>query len=263
MVEYYFFASRNIKINDDDDDHHQHRRRQMPLLRRQRRPKWRASTLLVLCLVICIVLGVAANVRWSTKDNHFGSGVSTKELRQSHELPMMEGFAVKPTSMNKKERLHKGVDQHDKGRGTLTLEAYYYDNNFSMFAIPAEKWANTSAFVPTKLKVYVYDTLPAKLTTNVEKCLIDTYTNTVDHVENFKAELGLVNLFRSYPGRTYNAEEAELFVVPYAAVGHCQCHEGYSWNCAQVPNEEMEEMRSRLLFLNETKAPVYLSWSSS
>ena len=129
------------------------------------------------------------------------------------------------------------------------------ENNmsYSMFATPLADWSSSMP-PPTKttLKIYVYDNLPRKLTSDVEYCLLDLYINTIDHVENFKAELGLIYLFRTYPGRTTDPHEADFFVVPYAAEGHCQCHEGYTWNCAQVPSEDMEDLRKSLWFLNET-----------
>ncbi|KAK1741967.1 hypothetical protein QTG54_007540 [Skeletonema marinoi] len=39
--------------------------------------------------------------------------------------------------------------------------------------------------------------------------------------ENFKADLGLLDLFRTFPGRTKNPDEADIFVVPYPHASHC------------------------------------------
>ena len=138
------------------------------------------------------------------------------------------------------------------------------NSSYSMFETPLKEWFLPESFgsstgtnsqigaTPTNLKIFVYENLPDRLTGSVEQCLLDLYIQTVDHVENFKAELGLIYLFRTYPGRTYDPNEADLFVVPYAAEGHCQCHEGYTWNCAQVPGEDMVDLRNHLLYMNDT-----------
>ena len=204
-------------------------------VKRQKRRRWRTKTLLLTCVISWIIFGSLVNLRLSRGDRRDDISLQTPDV---HAFPAFS---------------HEDWREESK-----RLENYFFDNSFSMFAIAVEKWVNASSFSPAKLKIYVYDTLPANMTTGVENCLLDTYTNTIDHVENFKAELGLVYLFRTYPDRTWNADEADLFVVPYAAEGHCQCAEGYTWNCGQVPQTDIDLLRNSLLYLNEATKKKHL-----
>lgn len=205
----------------------------MHALKRHKRGRWRSSTSFLACIVSSITLLSLINIRLG-KGRNSEVAVGLQPQRYSFALPALN---------------HVGSKWVKNGN---------WDKNFSMFSIPLENWAKTSSFSPTNLKVYVYDNIHPNLTTSVENCLLNTYTNTTDHVENFKAELGLIYLFRTYPGRTWNPNDADIFVVPYAAEGHCQCAEGYTWNCAQVPATDMDLLRNSLIFLNETTKKRHL-----
>jgi len=147
----------------------------------------------------------------------------------------------------------------EKKEVTRSLHPSHHDFNLSMFAIPVEQWNRESTFrFRYNLKFYVYENLPSNISTDVERCLLHLYTHTIDHVENFKAELGLIYLFRTSPFRTHNPQEAHLFVVPYAAEGHCQCHSGYTWNCAQVPDDDIQLLLDTLTYFNTTTRSRHL-----
>ena len=78
------------------------------------------------------------------------------------------------------------------------------------------------------LKIFVYD-LPYELGQAIENFLYKLYVHDGKET-NFKVELALIQLFRSYPCRTWNASEADLFVVPYPHAGHCLTL-GWTLNC--------------------------------
>ena len=69
------------------------------------------------------------------------------------------------------------------------------------------------------LRIFVYDNLPNEFSSDIEKVLNSIYTSNHSKPDS---ELIWIRLFRSYPGRTYNASEADLFVVPYPAFAHCR-----------------------------------------
>jgi phosphatidylserine decarboxylase len=138
-----------------------------------------------------------------------------------------------------------GLELVKKGRSIISTYSRNHEKNLSMFSIPLEKWACSNFSSPANVKVFVYDNLHPNLTTRVEECLIDLYINTI-------------YLFRTMPSRTFNPNDADIFVVPYAAEGHCQCAKGYSWNCAQVPQSDIELLRLSLIYLNETTKSRHL-----
>ena len=113
----------------------------------------------------------------------------------------------------------------------------------TIFQIPEEDdfwWLNETrrGIQPTVstsshlLRIYVYDNLPPSLSSGIEQ-----YMRTL-HVFNASAgsetELLWIRLFRSYPGRTYNASEADLFVVPYPIIGDCEMHLGSEPSCRNM-----------------------------
>lgn len=77
------------------------------------------------------------------------------------------------------------------------------------------------------LKVYVYDTIPHNFTADVlEACLLNktSVKRMPQRINNFMADVDIIRLFQNYPGRTYNPNEADIFVVPYPHKTHCICN---------------------------------------
>ena len=116
------------------------------------------------------------------------------------------------------------------------------------------------------LKVYVYDNLPASLTVDaLEQCVFNrTYSNIEKKKDNFMADVFIIRLFESYPGRTYDANEADLFVVPYPHKTHCICNlptipapQGVI-HCPQVTNQDIDLLLSSLTYFNETTTARHL-----
>lgn len=132
--------------------------------------------------------------------------------------------------------------------------------NASMLSIPLSEW-NRVSDTPTShlLKVYVYETLPAKYTTDVELFLTGRAVHGDDSFN--MADLALIQLFKTYPGRTFDPNEADIFVVPYSHAGHClQMVQERGWyqRCKQVRNEEIDEILASLKYYNATTKPRHL-----
>ena len=102
----------------------------------------------------------------------------------------------------------------------------------SVFNIPLSEYQNKTSPVQDLLKVYVYE-LPSDIGEDIEQCTIDGYLYAPDGdartKEDYRAEIPLINLFRSFPGRTFDPDKADIYVVPYAHAGHCLCVEGQCW----------------------------------
>lgn len=97
------------------------------------------------------------------------------------------------------------------------------------------------------LKVYVYEHQripgPENLTTNE----LEEYAKVV-----FPFDSVIFKLFRSFPGRTYNPTEADIFVAPYAHWTHCidlfQKRGGYIHSCGQMSAQEVKKIMDSFQF---------------
>jgi hypothetical protein len=103
--------------------------------------------------------------------------------------------------------------------------------------------------VSNLLKVYVYEKLPNEL--DIEEELYQRYCTDSKFNSNYKAELALLQLFRSYPGRTINPNEADIFVVPYLHAGHCLLAHGWNMYCSHIQRSLVENwIHQNLTFWN-------------
>ena len=136
-----------------------------------------------------------------------------------------------------------------------------FANMTTVLSNPILEWReNYPSPVSNLLKLYVYDNIPSEL--NVEEELYQRYCTDSKINSNYKAELALLQLFRSFPGRTMNPKEADIFVVPYLHAGHCLLAPGWKLYCGHVPRYVVDEWiqhnltyldintRSRHLFFN-------------
>jgi hypothetical protein len=115
-------------------------------------------------------------------------------------------------------------------------------------------YQNQTSPVQHLLKVYVYDNLPSHLSVDVEdKIEKDLYNS------NWNTDLALIRLFRTFPGRTFDPEEADIFVVPYPHMAHCMTTPGYGPECRQLPKiETKNQVFSSLKYYNSTTADRHL-----
>ena len=104
----------------------------------------------------------------------------------------------------------------------------------TVFARPPQGIDKSIFPVGDLLRIYVYEGLPKEIGKDVEDFLYERYRQLKPIQPN---ELPWILLFRSYPGRTWNPLDADLFVVPYAHGGHCAYYEGWELRCRHVPLE--------------------------
>lgn len=94
----------------------------------------------------------------------------------------------------------------------LNLSIYFYDEIYDMFANTTDEMRNKYA----------------KGTTN----------------NNWMADIAIIDLFRTYSGRTHDPESSQIFVVPYPAASHC-LHQAHitQWKnqCLHVDKDVIEK----------------------
>jgi len=124
--------------------------------------------------------------------------------------------------------------------------------NRTVLAYPVDLWPNrTTATTNTNtwpwddlnLKIYLYDTStwPEELRV-VRNCRIEQLINVTMEPypsnDNRISDVGLIQLFETYPQRVYDPSLADVFVVPYPHASHCfsSCLRGGSYqpNCGGV-----------------------------
>jgi hypothetical protein len=127
-----------------------------------------------------------------------------------------------------------------------------YTSNGSMYSklnktvLDKEKptWGKISIYV------YEYDDIPYNIGLGVEKNMAERYSSMNITYENFKADLAIIDLFRTFPGRTKNPDEADFFVVPYPHASHClQLNERKGWihECRHISRSTIQNMIGGLM----------------
>ena len=105
------------------------------------------------------------------------------------------------------------------------------------------------------LKIFFYDNLPADVGKDVEEAMYRIYTGfnstMLPVCLNYMSELALIQLFRSYPGRTWNASEADLFFVPYGHGSHCAITPEWQTGCPHIAQESLDGLFSSLHFFRQ------------
>ncbi|KAG7351772.1 hypothetical protein IV203_007820 [Nitzschia inconspicua] len=101
--------------------------------------------------------------------------------------------------------------------------------NRTTLNIPVSLCNNRSSPVQNLLKLYVYDTHPSCLTVDLE-----LFVEEVGYSYNWITDLVLIRLFQTFPGRTYDPQQADIFVVPYLHMAHCM-KAGYWIQCKSLP----------------------------
>lgn len=142
----------------------------------------------------------------------------------------------------------KENDHEKKFNDETNAEILKRYHTSDLLAIPVSEYQHLSSPVKDLLKVYVYDpdTLPGNLSQYTKlppERVIPTNTNT---------EVVLLNLFQSFPGRTLNASEADIFVVPYLHANHCfDTPPGLRLGCSNVQKSVLQDVMDSLPYLNE------------
>jgi hypothetical protein len=98
-----------------------------------------------------------------------------------------------------------------------------------------------------KISIYVYedDTIPYNIGLGVEKNMTERYSSMNITFNNFQADLAIIDLFRTFPGRTKNPDEADFFVVPYPHASHClqlNLMKGWIHECRHISRFTIKKM---------------------
>lgn len=136
----------------------------------------------------------------------------------------------------------------------------------SMFSFPAADWKRKDdedmAETGKVLRVYVYDSLPVRYTESVLTCIFElsgVHNSTAFSSKSTKmADVAILRLFETYPGRVYDASVADIFVVPYAHTAHCYCADGWEKSCGQVDDADINQVFGSLQFYNSSTAARHL-----
>lgn len=155
--------------------------------------------------------------------------------------------------------------------------------NRTALAYPIETWQTspTTTWSPSwplqdlDLKVFVYDssTWPMGTGDAVRQCLLDHYLNATETPspsnDNRITDLGIIQLFQTFPGRVYDPQQADVFVVPYPHASHCMsghCRPGpYKQNCGGVPQSMIDDLVDKQLTYfrgNDTDRHLFILSSS-
>eukprot|EP01082_Thalassiosira_pseudonana_P015880 g13945.t1 g13945 contig9:793464-795238(+) len=114
----------------------------------------------------------------------------------------------------------------------------------SIFDVPRHSQGRIPSSHVSGLSIYFYDNIPNEFGEGLEQSMMQQYANSTFTYENFKADLAIIDLFRTYPGRTYNPLEADLLIVPYPHGSHCLLQSRISnlWlnGCMQVSESEIQ-----------------------
>ena len=136
----------------------------------------------------------------------------------------------------------------------VTAENITFDESMYSKLNNAPKKDKSTSLQNGNISIYVYDDniLPHNLGLGVETDMQQQYSHMNITYENFKADIAIINLFRTYPGRTQNPKEADLFVVPYLHASHClQLNniKGWMWECRHISRNSIKvDVVGRLLY---------------
>lgn len=72
-----------------------------------------------------------------------------------------------------------------------------------------------------KISIYVYDNLRKDVGDDLVEKMRRQYSRRNNTETNAQADIALVDLFRTFPGRTEDPTAADVFVVPYPHASHC------------------------------------------
>jgi len=90
------------------------------------------------------------------------------------------------------------------------------------------------------ISIYIYETIPKDMGIDLEHKMAIQYASPEYKEQNFKADLAIIDLFRTYSGRIYDPAKADLLVVPFPHASHCLSSDGW-WNeCGHVKNEILQ-----------------------
>jgi Exostosin family len=123
----------------------------------------------------------------------------------------------------------------------------------SVLDIPIHHYQSSTSPVQDLLRVYVYDTLPPHLSTELEQFVVEQA-----YQSNFATDIALIRLFQTFPGRTYDPYQADILVVPYSHLAHCRSTPGYQMHCGNLPIPNATAVLQHLPYYNQETANRHL-----
>ena len=115
----------------------------------------------------------------------------------------------RPTCLNPPMPLYRLEDDHNEG------------GEESMFARERPLPGSIALEPLVNISIYFYESLLPDVGKDLEMKMLKEYSNPNSTGDNLKADIAIIDLFRTFPGRTNDSSTAELFVVPYAHASHC------------------------------------------
>mmetsp|Transcript_31985 Transcript_31985/g.58611 ORF Transcript_31985/g.58611 Transcript_31985/m.58611 type:complete len:462 (-) Transcript_31985:453-1838(-) len=79
----------------------------------------------------------------------------------------------------------------------------------------------TTSQPPGSISIYFYESLRKDVGHDLVENIRRQYALRNNSETNAQADIAIIDLFRTYPGRTDDPDAADLFVVPYAHASHC------------------------------------------
>lgn len=230
-----------------------------------------ASTgLIVVLLSLDSVLEAVQGTNMTPPRNIFFSEKDKERQQQLRDFASGEkvGATSKVTTTTQaapNERFDHGENLLDTIASMNTNATQFYPF-LSMFSSPAKDWKRSHddvlAATGKMLRVYVYDSLPVKYTESVTSCIMKLAgvynSSTFSSLSTKMADVAIIQLFQTYPGRVYNPQDADIFVVPYAHTAHCYCTDGWEKACAQVSDAAIDEVFGSLQYYNSSTAARHL-----
>lgn len=106
------------------------------------------------------------------------------------------------------------------------LEIFWQDDGIdeldNIFTQPPASRENiTTSPMLGEISIYVYDTLRKDVGDDLVEKMRRQYAHRNNTETNAQADVALVDLFRTFPGRTDDPAAADVFVVPYPHASHC------------------------------------------
>lgn len=103
----------------------------------------------------------------------------------------------------------------------------------------------TAPYVPPRgnVTIYFYDTLRDDVGEGLVEDTRRRYSHPNNTETNAQADIAVIDLFRTYPGRVYDPAAADVFVVPYPHASHCVSKPTGVWMgaCKHIPTAWMRD----------------------
>jgi hypothetical protein len=146
---------------------------------------------------------------------------------------------------------------------SIFSQKQWTDNpNATMLDVPIKSYRSSGSPVSDLLKIYVYEHLEDDLPASYASDVYDWYTHERPE-SHWITDLPLIRLFLTFPGRTHDPSEADLFVIPYPHAGHCIQTPNYQIGCKQLDAKTVETtVLSNLQYYNQTSKHRHLFFLS-